>query len=340
MRRAFSWEDRKYVEQVAGQLQLRGIRVFYDKHEMASLWGKDLYTHLDYVYSGAAKYCVLFVSKHYAARLWTAHERQSAQSRAFRENKEYILPARFDDTEIPGLRQTVGYVDLRQVRPPALAELIVERVGPIIRDEFFPPVPDRLHAALHARTDALRRCIRERAYEFFNMLRRMSNAERRLVFTVFATGCPSEMPQNRHAQVDWLRRHLRWPPRKIVEVASGLRSVGFEVKVRPQHHRGGDSATSPDSAGTLVLTWYDPSVGARGNTNGTEVISAMLDLATENYCTDCGWRPWTQLDFSALSSATLRHHEHASESGDGLTPPEASNKALNPTVGRGRPPAG
>src|SRR2546429_4350354 len=99
---SFAGEDRAYVKQVADKLTKEGVRVFYDEYERAELWGKDLYIHLDDVYQNAAKHCVLFASKNYARKLWASHERRSAQARAFRENQEYILPARFDDTEIPG----------------------------------------------------------------------------------------------------------------------------------------------------------------------------------------------------------------------------------------------
>src|SRR5205814_9278200 len=109
---SFAGEDRKYVKQVASALTEKGIRVFYDEYERAELWGKDLYTHLDDIYQNSARYCVLFASKNYARKLWTSHELQSAQARAFKENKEYILPARFDNTVIPGLRDTVGYINL------------------------------------------------------------------------------------------------------------------------------------------------------------------------------------------------------------------------------------
>jgi hypothetical protein len=100
---SFAGEDRKYVECTAEFLKNRGIRVFYDKYEEAELWGKDLYTHLRDIYSNRATYTILFLSKHYATKLWTNHERESAQARAFEENREYLLPARFDDTPIPGV---------------------------------------------------------------------------------------------------------------------------------------------------------------------------------------------------------------------------------------------
>jgi hypothetical protein len=125
---SFAGEDRAYVAQVAAKLQGAGVRVFYDEYEKVSLWGKDLYVHLHDVYHNAAEYTVMFISEHYARKLWTNHERQSAQARAFVENREYILPARFDDTTIPGLTSTVGYVDLRGVGPGELAGMIVRKV--------------------------------------------------------------------------------------------------------------------------------------------------------------------------------------------------------------------
>src|SRR5450631_3295855 len=110
---SFSGEDRKYVAAVADSLKKRGIRLFFADDNEVEMWGKDLYTYLDDIYSERARYCVIFISKHYARKNWTNHERQSAQARAFRENKTYILPARFDTTAIPGLRSTTHYVNLR-----------------------------------------------------------------------------------------------------------------------------------------------------------------------------------------------------------------------------------
>jgi hypothetical protein len=53
---------------------------------------------------------------------------ESAQARALRENEEYILPVRFDDTEIPGLRFTVGYVDARITTPDQLVDLVLQKM--------------------------------------------------------------------------------------------------------------------------------------------------------------------------------------------------------------------
>lgn len=125
---SFAGEDRAYVAQVAARLQSAGIRVFYDEYEKVSLWGKDLYVHLRDVYQNAAEYTVMFISQYYAQKLWANHERQSAQARAFIESREYILPARFDDTIIPGLTSTIGYIDLRVTDPGELTSIIVRKI--------------------------------------------------------------------------------------------------------------------------------------------------------------------------------------------------------------------
>lgn len=122
---SFAGEDRSYVASVAQALVAAGIKVFYDDFEKVSLWGKNLYDYLSDIYRNQAVVCVLFLSEHYARKRWTSLERQSAQARAFTENVEYVLPARFDDTEIPGISPTVGYVPLRNTSPQELARLIV-----------------------------------------------------------------------------------------------------------------------------------------------------------------------------------------------------------------------
>jgi hypothetical protein len=114
---SFAGEQRGYVDEVAMLLRDSGLRVFYDEYETAELWGRDLYTHLDEIYNHKSRYCILFASADYARKVWTNHERQSAQARAMRSNEEYVLPVRFDDTRIPGLRDTVGYLDAKVISP-------------------------------------------------------------------------------------------------------------------------------------------------------------------------------------------------------------------------------
>ena len=125
---SFAGENRSYVQSVAEALRESGISVFYDDFEKIELWGKDLSEFLDQIYRLKSKYCVIFISKHFVEKAWTTHERRSAVARAIEEKGEYILPARFDDTEVPGLQPTVGFIDLRNLNPPEFAELILKKI--------------------------------------------------------------------------------------------------------------------------------------------------------------------------------------------------------------------
>src|SRR5262249_23489829 len=126
---SYAAEDRAYVGRVAAALQREGIRVFFDQFLQAHLWGRDLYVHLDEIYRRRSRFVVMFVSLHYGRKAWPRRERQSVLARALHEHGEFLLPARFDDTEVPGLLPTVGYVDCRERTPEQLAALIVEKLG-------------------------------------------------------------------------------------------------------------------------------------------------------------------------------------------------------------------
>ncbi|MFI6101945.1 toll/interleukin-1 receptor domain-containing protein [Lentzea sp. NPDC051213] len=126
---SFAGEDRPYVDEVARHLTELGVSRFYDTDEQADLWGKNLVEHLDQIYRQDSRFCVMFVSEHYARKMWTKHERQSAFDRAMVSDTEYVLPARFDDTQLPALRVGTGFIDLRNRTPRELAEMIARKVG-------------------------------------------------------------------------------------------------------------------------------------------------------------------------------------------------------------------
>ena len=125
---SFAGEDREYVEQVAVYLKSRGVNVFYDNFEEVALWGKDLQAHLREVFGASARYCVLFISQHYKEKLWPTYERRAALERALKEKGEYILPARFDDTELPELSSVIAYVNLQKKTPEQFGEMIIKKL--------------------------------------------------------------------------------------------------------------------------------------------------------------------------------------------------------------------
>ncbi len=94
-----------------------------------SLWGTNLIDHLADIYRNKSHYVVMFISEHYVDKAWTKHERQHAQARSLIANDEYILPVRFDDTDVPGMANTIGYIDLRKMTLSEFVDLVLMKLG-------------------------------------------------------------------------------------------------------------------------------------------------------------------------------------------------------------------
>lgn len=120
---------RRGVEGAGGALLLR----FYDADEQIELWGKHLAEELPQIYTRKSAAVVVFVSADYAARDWTRLERRAAFSEAVRKAGVHVLPAWFDDSELPGLLPDLVAIDLRRYTPRKFADLVVAklRVGEV-----------------------------------------------------------------------------------------------------------------------------------------------------------------------------------------------------------------
>ena len=134
---SFAGAQRDYVGQVAAALKARGVRCFYDADEQIRLWGTHLAEELPRIYARESAAVVVFVSADYAARDWTRLERRAAFSRAVREAGVYVLPARFDDSALPGLLPDLVAVDLRDYTPEQFADLVAAKLA----DLGYQPVP-------------------------------------------------------------------------------------------------------------------------------------------------------------------------------------------------------
>ncbi len=127
---SFAGDDRDLAEKIATELKKHGVRVFYDSFEQSNLWGKDLFTYLHEIYSKKSRFCIMLVSETYSKKMWTVHERRSAQSRALKErDNEYILPLRIDNTELPGLPDTIGYLDIEKYGYLEICRLFIQKLG-------------------------------------------------------------------------------------------------------------------------------------------------------------------------------------------------------------------
>ncbi len=307
---SFAGRQRSYVEEVASRLRDEGVRVFYDDYEKADLWGKDLHSHLSEVYEHLCRYCVLFVSAEYARRVWTNHERQHAQARALKEQKEYILPVRFDDTSIPGLLHTVSYVDARTTSARVLAELLVKKLGRPTRSNYLPPVPDLLFERLNLEEDEEKTIATSRALSFMQAVRRLDDEERQVVLTLLRFGCPGHLPDNIHINVDLLQRHTEKPVARLKRLLGGARSLGFECAIRE------GEADTPCSAGAPLgeawffdLHWHDFTFD-EDRPSPLEVAYEMVVGAAADQCEACSIKSLRRLDFSSLGHATRSADPH------------------------------
>jgi len=136
---SFAGENRNTVDPIATLAKEAGLSVFYDKFEEANLWGKNLYTHLSEVYNKKGKYCIIFISKEYKEKVWTTKEREAAQARALKETMEYILPIRLDDTELPGMEDTISYIDLRnpETTSKKIVHLLLQKLNRSLLNSHF-----------------------------------------------------------------------------------------------------------------------------------------------------------------------------------------------------------
>jgi len=298
---SFAGEDREYVDSVARCLKERGVKVFYDKYERVELWGKDLYTHLDDVYRMKARYCVIFISKNYKEKLWTNLERESAQARAFRENKEYILPARFDDTEIPGIRPTIGYISLRNYTPSEFADLVCKKIGLSLPKKFLPSNLGKLFELLDATTSEEKEEIQLIAEHLLDELSLMTDDERKFIYELFIYGCPVDLPDNIHINLRHFERLMNVSREQIEEIAANLEDFGFSASIIEDKSRSWSGRRRIGRHHRLEMKVYDRSVDAPEDNNVTGILAAMIDLLGENLCEECAGKAFLRLDFSLLS---------------------------------------
>ena len=207
---------------------------------------------------------------------------------------------RFDQTEIPGILETTGYIDLSTIAPDQLAQLIKQKIGPVERKEFFPEVPDRLFEKLKIgrRFKRKREQIGMLAYGFFRHMKLMTILERKILTTAIVRTCPCGPPDNVHLNVDLLSRYTSISPAELKSLFSRLDCLGIRTSIHTEEGHEDGSLVSSEEVITLI---YDPSsdlfVG-----NATFVMLAIFDCLYDLNCEDCSMKAIELLDFSFLST--------------------------------------
>jgi hypothetical protein len=125
---SYASEQLDYAQKVADLLKAKGVRVFFDRFFETKMWGKELASYLEKVYRDESQYCMMFISKDYVSKAWPTYELRCAISRSIESMSEYILPIRFDDSEVPGLLPTITYARADEKTPEQIAEMFMEKL--------------------------------------------------------------------------------------------------------------------------------------------------------------------------------------------------------------------
>lgn len=137
---SFAGEQRAYAQDVALSLREKGVSVFYDRFHEVDLWGCDLVDTLNDLYSERMSLVIVFVSKEYVEKDFTNVERRAALSKAISQRSRYVMPVRFDNTKLPGVPPTLGYLSAEDNTPEQLAVKICKALGiaPLLKANQIP----------------------------------------------------------------------------------------------------------------------------------------------------------------------------------------------------------
>lgn len=128
---SFPGEYRTFVEQVAHLLadEIGRDHVLYDRYYEAEFARPDLDTYLQRLYHDESELIAVFLCAEYEAKEWCGLEWRAIRDLIKKGQKANVMPFRFDNTEIPGLFSTDGYVAVGARTPEQVADLILQRYG-------------------------------------------------------------------------------------------------------------------------------------------------------------------------------------------------------------------
>ncbi|MCU0812262.1 MAG: TIR domain-containing protein [Thiobacillaceae bacterium] len=127
---SFPGEHRGFVEPVAARLADRvgRDRVLYDKYYEAEFARPDLDTYLQRLYHDESELIAVFLCADYERKDWCGLEWRAIRDLIKKRQTSTVMPLRFDNTEIPGLFSTDGYVWIGGRSPQEIADLILQRL--------------------------------------------------------------------------------------------------------------------------------------------------------------------------------------------------------------------
>jgi len=88
---SYAGQERRVAQTLAEMLRAAGLSVFFDRHRIAHLWGKDD-REFARIYGPASRFVAPIISKHYVAKDWPKYEFNCALREERNRSTESILP--------------------------------------------------------------------------------------------------------------------------------------------------------------------------------------------------------------------------------------------------------
>lgn len=127
---SFPGQCRGYVATIAEMIRdnVGHGKCFYDKHYMAQLARPDLDLLLQDIYRDRSELVVVFLGQDYQNSEWCGIEFRAIREILKTRHPKKVMYLRMDDGPVEGVRETDGYIDVRQYEPEQIAQFIHQRV--------------------------------------------------------------------------------------------------------------------------------------------------------------------------------------------------------------------
>jgi hypothetical protein len=124
---SYAGQQRAIASELADSLRREKLKVFYDRHQLPDIIGRNLLDELLVIYRDKAKLCVVLASEEYNISPYAQHERQSAQERALND-PGYIVLVNLDGCKIKGFHSTVAYLDWNEHKVSGISTVAIKQL--------------------------------------------------------------------------------------------------------------------------------------------------------------------------------------------------------------------
>jgi len=120
-------EDKEFAQVVKDILKKQDVKSWIYTENEHELLGRDMNIAFQNLFVNKAKHAVVIVSKFHVQKPWTTEERQFILDR-FRKDPEYLLPISIDGNRLPGISDSIGYLDVKGRNASEVAQIIYKRI--------------------------------------------------------------------------------------------------------------------------------------------------------------------------------------------------------------------